>query len=81
MNRTIPVSRLQKGETARVTAFGAMAGNHLRKLTAFGILPGTLVKVLQTYPVYVLQVNFTELAVDREIASMIFVENNEKRRD
>lgn len=45
----------------------------LRKLTAFGILPGMEIEILQTYPTYVLRVGYTQIALDYEIAKNIIV--------
>jgi DtxR family Mn-dependent transcriptional regulator/ferrous iron transport protein A len=47
----------------------------LRKLTAFGILPGVEIRILQVYPIYVLEIGHTQLAVDYEIAKNIMVTN------
>jgi len=48
-------------------------GSILRKLMSMGILPGTRIKLIQKYPSYVFQVGYTQVAVDREIASVISV--------
>lgn len=45
----------------------------LRKLMSMGILPGTRIKLIQKFPSYVFQVGYTQVAVDREIASVISV--------
>lgn len=47
--------------------------NHLRKMAAFGILPGVLIKILQTDPVFVLEVGYTQIALDFKIAKNIIV--------
>lgn len=48
-------------------------GSILRKLMSMGILPGTRIKLIQKFPSYVFQVGYTQVAVDREIASVISV--------
>lgn len=67
------ITALKKGAKTKVITVEARSGNHIRKLAAFGILPGVDVEVLQTSPAYVLQVGYTELALDYEIASLIIV--------
>lgn len=68
-----PVTVLRRGDKATVITVEAQSGEHLRKLAAFGLLPGVEIKVLQTLPAYVLQVDYTQLALDYEMASGIIV--------
>lgn len=72
MEKEIPLASLSPGEKAVVVALPAGRKN-LARLLAFGILPGTTVEVLQTFPVYVIAIGHTRLAIDKEIASMIMV--------
>lgn len=48
--------------------------NILKKLMAMGVLPGMPLKMIQTFPAYVFQVGYTQLAVDKMIAQAILVE-------
>ncbi len=66
----IPLTRLRPGEKALVAVLPA-ARRDLARLLAFGILPGTEISILQTFPVYVLAVGHTILAIDKEIAASI----------
>ncbi|MDR7865870.1 MAG: FeoA family protein [Sporomusaceae bacterium] len=68
----IPLSRLRPGEKAHVAALPA-GRRDMARLLAFGILPGTEITILQTFPVYVLAVGYTRLAIDKEIAASIKV--------
>lgn len=70
MAKEIQLAELRPGEKAVVTALPP-GGKHLARLLAFGILPGTAIEVLQTFPVYVLAIGHTRLAVDKEIAAII----------
>ena len=45
----------------------------IRKLMAMGVLPGFDVSLIQRYPSYVFRVGQTQIAVDADIASEIFV--------
>ena len=66
------LATLRRGAAATIAALPADRGRQ-SKLLAFGILPGTRVRVLQTFPVYVLAFGHTKLAIDREIAKAIRV--------
>jgi Fe2+ transport system protein FeoA len=65
---------LARGDKAQIVTIEPRQGNHLRKLAAFGLLPGVQVEVLQTFPVFVLQIDYTQLALDEEMASSIIVQ-------
>lgn len=67
------ITSLARGDKARVITVETGSGNHIRKLAALGVLPGVEVEVLQTSPAYVIQVNYTQLALDYDIASHIIV--------
>ena len=74
MQRKQKVTNLVRGEKAKVITVETNSVTHIRKLAVFGLLPGVEVEVLQTCPAYVLQVNYTQLALDYEIASSIIVQ-------
>ena len=67
------ITSLSRGEKAKIITIETESGTQLRKLAAFGLLPGVEVEVLQTFPAYVLQLDYTQLALDYEIASNIIV--------
>lgn len=73
MKQHLPVYRLYAGESGIITEVRADTGNTRRKLAAFGIMPGVKLKVLQTVPAYVLEIGYTQVAVDTELAAVIFV--------
>lgn len=72
MEQHITLTRLRPGEKAQIAALPA-GRRDLARLLAFGILPGTEISILQTFPVYVLSVGHTRLAIDKEIAASIIV--------
>lgn len=45
----------------------------LKKLMSMGILPGIQLEVVQTFPAYVFQAGYTQIAVDKSIASAVWV--------
>lgn len=67
------LTELKKGQNGIVAGLDTMDENIMKKLMSMGILPGMPLKVVQTFPSYVFQVGYTQVAVDREIASVILV--------
>ncbi len=45
----------------------------VQKLLAMGILPGAKIKIIRRFPSYVFQVGFSQFAVDRSLAELIYV--------
>lgn len=45
----------------------------VQKLLAMGILPGAKIKVIRRFPSYVFQVGFSQFAVDRSLAELIYI--------
>lgn len=69
----IGLQDLQTFEKAEIHRIDTKDNTKIRKLTAFGIMPGAIVSVIQKYPAYVVQVGFTQVALDNDIASEIKV--------
>jgi Fe2+ transport system protein FeoA len=74
LTQGISLLGLKKGQCGRVIGIRALSAKGLRKSMSFGIMPGTVIKVLQVFPVYVLKMEHTELALDTEIVKNILVE-------
>lgn len=67
-----------KPELEGVVAYLATRDNRkVQKLVAMGILPGTNIKVIRQFPSYVFQVGYSQFAVDRPLAEVIYVRWNE----
>lgn len=64
---------LRAGMTCRVVAVEECSDRQMYKLEAFGIVPEAEITVLQTWPVYVLQIGHTELAIDKVLAACIHI--------
>ncbi len=47
------------------------------KLMALGVMPGAVLKLLQRFPAYVIQLGYTQLAIDKETAASIVVVRND----
>ena len=68
------ITSMKKGEEGIIAELNTNDKGILRKLMAMGILPGMNLKMIQTFPSFVFQVGYTQVAVDKEIASVILVE-------
>lgn len=64
---------LKQGQKGFVAELNTNDESILKKLMSMGILPGMPLKVIQTFPSYVFQVGYTQVAVDKGIASAILV--------
>ena len=51
------------------------------KVVSFGLLPGERLKVIRVFPSFVIQIGNTQFALDRDLASAIFVLKHENNRD
>lgn len=71
MGDLISIEQLRVGDKVRIVSLDASNKRHLRKLTSFGVLPGTEAILLQTSPAYVLALGYTQIALDAEIAKTI----------
>jgi len=75
MAEEITLLHCKVGQKVRVSHLMPVNEKQLRKLTVFGILPGVEVEILQRYPIYVLRIGYTEVALDYEIGKSILVMN------
>ncbi|QIB26964.1 FeoA family protein [Caloranaerobacter azorensis] len=75
-SKTIPAVKMKSGEEGIIAELDTDSKSILRKLMAMGILPGMKLKMIQTFPSYVFQVGYTQVAVDKEIASVILINKN-----
>ena len=69
----IPLSELSAGGSGRVLYISTQSHQRLDRLTSMGIFPGRVVKVHQREPLFVVFLDQTQLALDREIVREIFV--------
>lgn len=73
MREPVSLIQLAIGEKMRVVRLLPVSEKELRKLIVFGILPGAEIEVLQRYPIYVVKVGYTQVALDDDIAKNIIV--------
>jgi len=69
----IPLTYLKSNERAKIVKLDEKDVKVLRKFAVFGVFPGVYIDVLQRYPSFLLQIGFTQFAVDKEIADAIYI--------
>jgi DtxR family Mn-dependent transcriptional regulator len=69
----VALTELKPGEPGEIAYLAASDVRKMQKLMSMGVLPGTSVTVLRTYPSYIFKVGQSEFAVDEELAREIFV--------
>jgi DtxR family transcriptional regulator, Mn-dependent transcriptional regulator len=68
-----PLADLMPGEKAKIVFITPGSHSRLDRLSAMGVVPGTVVKLHQKKPAYVIQLGETMIAVDKDITKEIFV--------
>ncbi|MCB8945475.1 MAG: ferrous iron transport protein A [Ardenticatenaceae bacterium] len=68
---TIPLTQLQPGKIAQVVAITSSDESRLLKLSAYGLIPGSIIKLQQRFPAYVLRIGETLLSLDDDVAQEI----------
>lgn len=71
----VPLSEFRIGELAKVVFMSPRTHARLDKLMTFGLVPGSVIRLHQKKPSFVLQIGETDLAIDNEIAKNIYVKN------
>lgn len=72
-----PLSTARRGDRVVVVSFDGAPPHERHKLMALGILPGSLLSVLQRHPAFVIAAGYTQFALDRETAASILVRSAE----
>ena len=68
-----PLADLKPGEEGRVVFIAPRSRSRLGRLSALGLIPGSVVKLAQKHPSFVLEVGETTLALFEEIVREIYV--------
>ncbi|MHB8845096.1 MAG: metal-dependent transcriptional regulator [Nitrospirota bacterium] len=68
-----PLADLLPGEQAKIVFITPGSHSRLDRLSAMGVVPGSVVKLHQKKPSYVIQLGETMIAVDKDITREIFV--------
>lgn len=69
----LPLDRIEVGEVAVVAYILTRNHPRLHKLMSFGIGPGVRVKMHQKFPSYIIQVEETQVALEKEVVEDIYV--------
>ena len=72
----VRLGELGSGESGRIVYISTAYHNRLDRLTALGLFPGRIVKVHQSEPLFVVFLEETQLALEKEIVQEIFVIRN-----
>lgn len=68
-----PLADIMPGDQAKIVFITPGSHSRLDRLSAMGVVPGSIVKLHQKKPSYVIQLGETMIAVDRDITREIFV--------
>ena len=69
----IPLSEVKTGQEVRVSYLNSTQERRLHYLSSVGINPGSMVRVHQTYPSFVVESGNTQIAMEDKIAGDIYV--------
>lgn len=69
----VAMTEMRPGEPGEIAYLAAGDVAKMQKLMSMGVLPGTSVSLLRTYPSYIFKVGNSEFAVDEDLAREIFV--------
>jgi DtxR family Mn-dependent transcriptional regulator len=74
-----PLSELEVGCEGKIAYITSKRHQRLQRLMAMGVIPGLPVKLLQSFPSFVIRIEETQIALDKELADEIYVrcERNE----
>ncbi|MFZ6017258.1 MAG: metal-dependent transcriptional regulator [Nitrospirota bacterium] len=67
------LSEFEVGSKGRITFIVPAKSSRLSKLNSLGITAGSIIRLLQRTPSYVLQIDETTIAIDPEIAKEIYI--------
>ncbi|WHH59966.1 FeoA family protein [Petroclostridium sp. X23] len=68
------VNDLKRGHRGIIAELDTNNKSILRKLMSMGILPGIEIRIIQTFPSYVVEAGYTQVAIDKDIAAAIVVD-------
>ena len=68
-----PVTEMEVGDAGIVSCLTDPAHPRAARLAALGVLPGVPLRLVQSYPAYVVRLGFAELALDGELARLVRV--------
>ncbi len=67
------LSKVTVGERVKILFIASDLEKRLERLGSLGVMPGSLIRLIQRRPSFILEVDQTSLAVEREVAEGIYV--------
>ena len=68
-----PLTDLRIGEYAKIVFISSKYHARLDRLSSLGIIAGSIIRLHQKQPTYVIRIGETELALDKDLAKEIFI--------
>lgn len=68
-----PLSEMKVKDKGKIAYLQAKESHKMQKLISIGAIPGTTITLIQRFPSYVFQIGQSHFAVDKELASSIYV--------
>ncbi|HAW49333.1 TPA: hypothetical protein DCX16_00040 [bacterium] len=69
----VSLDKLKSGDTARIAYISILEHQRLHKLLSLGIIPGKILHLHQTEPAFVIKVDETQIALDKDFAKNIYL--------
>ena len=69
----MPLTALKTKKKAKVSYLQTHNRDALQKMIAMGVLPNTIIYLIQKFPSYVLQIGESQFAIDKELAGTVYV--------
>lgn len=69
----VPLTELKSGEAGEIAYLAASDGKKMQKLMSMGVLPGSELNLMQTFPSYIFKVGHSQFAVDDTLAREIHI--------
>ena len=69
----VPLSKIDIAEEVTLSYIVTTNHDYMHKLLSLGMVPGTKLKLHQKFPTYIVKVNETQIALDSEVANLIYV--------
>ena len=69
----VALTELKADEGGEIAYLAASDGRKMQKLMSMGVLPGSNLELIRTYPSFIFRVGNSEFAVDEDLAGEIFV--------
>jgi DtxR family Mn-dependent transcriptional regulator len=69
----VPLSKIDIAEEVTLSYIVTTNHDYMHKLLSIGMVPGTKLKLHQKFPTYIVKVNETQIALDGEVANLVYV--------